>query len=430
MALRAYAALLFVAGVAMAGWGPLWFGSHLHEIPWGKAALIRMVGAVLLAAGVLAVGLSAEDSLGRKRMLPWFIAAHAVVWTMLVIQSAGPLGDVAMARHVAWTMLAVILGLLYVRFPSEWPAPRPASLALSASRQRSDSTSLGLQEQQIREAAAQEERNRLARDLHDAIKQQIFAIQTSAATAEARLGADVAGARDALAQVRQSAREAMTEMEAMLEQLRVAPLGSTGVVEAIRKHCEALAFRTGAVVDVQVGQLPSENALGPGAYQAIFRIVQEALANVGRHSRARHVAVSLGTTPACVEVRVRDDGRGFDENAASGGMGMHNMRTRAREIGGSVEIGKADGVGTLVTLSIPFETADARRHLRRRALGLAALLGVAIVLLLVNLVEKGPGLGNVSLVVFGLLFAGHLRTWLRLRRAGDSLGPTHESPTS
>ena len=63
-------------------------------------------------------------------------------------------------------------------------------------------TSGGLYEQQIREAAAQEERNRLARDLHDAVKQQIFAIQTSAATAEARLDADPAGTREALAQVR------------------------------------------------------------------------------------------------------------------------------------------------------------------------------------------------------------------------------------
>lgn len=60
----------------MAGWEPLWLGSHLHEIPWGKAALIRMVGAVLLAAGVLAVGLSAEDSPGRKRMLPWFTSCN------------------------------------------------------------------------------------------------------------------------------------------------------------------------------------------------------------------------------------------------------------------------------------------------------------------------------------------------------------------
>lgn len=210
VALRAYAALLIMAGVVTAGWAPLWLGSHLHEIPWGRAALIRMVGAVLLAAGVFAVGLSAEDSPGRKRMLPWFIAAHAVVWAMLVIQIAGPLGGIVMARNAAWAMLAVILGLLYVRFPSEWQAPRPVSLAPSPSRQPSDSRSFGLQEQQIREAAAQEERNRLARDLHDAIKQQIFAIQTSAATAEARLGADVAGARDALAQVRQSAREAMT----------------------------------------------------------------------------------------------------------------------------------------------------------------------------------------------------------------------------
>lgn len=98
-------------------------------------------------------------------------------------------------------------------------------------------------EQRIRDAAAQEERNRLARDLHDAIKQQIFAIQTSAATAETRFDADPAGAREAVAHVRQSAREAMAEMEAMLDHLRVVPLENAGLVEAIRKQAEARAAR-------------------------------------------------------------------------------------------------------------------------------------------------------------------------------------------
>lgn len=415
LALRVYAAVVGLCGFFLAAWGPMWFGAHLLELPWGRAAIIRMIGAVIMAVGVSAAGLATADQRTLRRMLSWFIGGHVVVWLMLEVQIAGPLGDHPLARQASWVMLTVILGLLYIRFPSA-PAPRRAPSVLTVpERDYSKAASPGLYEQQIREAAAQEERNRLARDLHDAVKQQIFAIQTSAATAEARLAADPSGARDAVAEVRQSAREAMAEMAAMLEQLQVAPLGNTGLVEAIRKQCEALAFRTGADVDLEVGQLPEQDALEPGAHQAIFRIVQEALANVGRHARARHVRVSLETMPTRLEVRVEDDGLGFDRSTTPGGMGIQNMRARASEIGGSIEVG-GEGGGTLVALSVPFETMDTRRYRRRRALALAVLLAAGTVLLLLNLFENGPALGNVSLVVFALLFMHHFRTWLRLRR--------------
>ena len=122
---------------------------------------------------------------------------------------------------------------------------------------------------------------------------------------------------------------------------------------------------------VEVAPWPSEDALPPGAHEAIFRIVQEALANVGRHARAQHVRVSLDATPLRVEVRVQDDGTGFDQSDVSRGMGLHNMRARAAEIGGSIEVSRADGTGTLVTLSVPFETEDARQYDQKQALSLA-----------------------------------------------------------
>ena len=109
-------------------------------------------------------------------------------------------------------------------------------------------------EEQIRQAARQEERARLARDLHDAVKQQLFVIQTAGATAQARLSTDIDGARAAVDQVRAAAREAMTEMEVMLDQLQGAPIENAGLLAFLKKHCEALGFRTGAEVTFDAGR--------------------------------------------------------------------------------------------------------------------------------------------------------------------------------
>jgi signal transduction histidine kinase len=241
-------------------------------------------------------------------------------------------------------------------------------------------------EQRIREAAGQEERNRLARDLHDSIKQQIFVIQTAAATAEARFTADEAGARQAIEQVRSSAREAMVEMEVMLDQLRAAPLGNVGLVESLKKQCEALGFRTGARVEFTGTALPPVETIPPGAQQTIFRIAQEALANVARHARATLVEVTLGTTDTgALQLKVTDDGAGFDAARAASGMGLSNMQARAAEAGGSVTVRSQPG-NTSVVLSVPagIRQADWGNY-RRRVFGWAALVVIFVVVIVLDL---------------------------------------------
>jgi signal transduction histidine kinase len=433
LALRIYAALIGLGGVALAARAMAWGGAPAADPSPGRTAVLGMWSAMMLAAALVAAGLSSTDVLTRRRLLPWFIAGHAAVWLMLQAQFLVSVGDVHIARQASWIMLTVIVGLLYLLEPSPGArtrrrlllsvAGRDATVTSGGFRVRHVDAESAVYEQQIREAAAQEERNRLARDLHDAVKQQIFAIQTSAATAEARMDTDPAGARAALTQVRQSAREAMGEMEALLSQLRVAALGNTGLVEAIRKHCEALAFRTGANVAVEVAPWPNEDALPAGAHQAIFRIVQEALANVGRHARARQVRVALDASTQRIEVRVQDDGTGFDTMQASAGMGLHNMRARAAEIGGTIEVGRAQGGGTLVTLSVPFQTQDEVQYLRRQALGFAAAYGLVIAFNLVNLSRNRLEQASIVLM-FLLLLMGQLRTWWRLRgRSGPVATP-------
>jgi signal transduction histidine kinase len=239
-------------------------------------------------------------------------------------------------------------------------------------------------EHRIQMAASQEERHRLARDLHDSIKQQLFAIHTAAATAQARFDGDTGGARVAVEQIRASAREAMAEMDAMLHGLRAAPLENTGMVEALKQACEALAFRTGASVEFLPGDLPPSASLPPGVTDAIFRVAQEALSNVARHARASHVRVTLERTGRQLQLVVKDDGSGFDQARAAHGSGLANMRARAAEYEGRLEVVSTPGAGTRLSLAIPVvaDPDDAKYYLRR-AIGFCAvgLLNVVVPIL-------------------------------------------------
>ena len=117
----------------------------------------------------------------------------------------------------------------------------------------------------------------------------------------------------------------MTEMEVMLEQLQAAPLENAGLVASVRKQCDALGFRTGARVTFDVGTLPADSALDPGTRQALFRVAQEALANVARHARARNISVSLGSIDGQLVLTVQDDGSGIkpEGTTARHGHGQH-----------------------------------------------------------------------------------------------------------
>jgi signal transduction histidine kinase len=237
-------------------------------------------------------------------------------------------------------------------------------------------------EEQIRQAARREERARLAADLHDAVKQQLFVIQAAAATVQARFDTDAPGARAAIEQVRTATREAMTEMDAMLDQMHASPVENVGLIEALSKQCEALGFRTGAAVTFSHEPLPPATSLGPGAQPAIFRVAQEALANVARHARARQVTVRLGVRKRALVLDVVDDGAGFDPIAQrpAMGMGIRNMQARAAEIGGHFDLASGPGKGTTVSLSVPLTARSARAYLFL-SVTFASVLAVATVLL-------------------------------------------------
>ncbi|MEA2560186.1 MAG: hypothetical protein QOH06_1690 [Acidobacteriota bacterium] len=254
------------------------------------------------------------------------------------------------------------------------------------------------------EAAAQQERRRLARDLHDSIKQQLFSIKLSSAAAEERWESDPGGARAALADVRKSAHAAMVEMQAMLSQLRPQPLATAGLVEALREQCEALGYRCGIPVHFEIGDLPPDSRLPDSARETLFRIAQEALSNIARHARARTVHVQLGKAehegaPALL-LQVRDDGQGFGPAGRSAGMGLRNMRERLEAVHGALEVRSAPGEGTEVRacapLAPPKAPADPVRNLMAQA---------PFVMLLVFIMDK-PNIAFALIALLALLPAG------------------------
>lgn len=280
--------------------------------------------------------------------------------------------------------------------------------------------------QQAREAAALAERNRIARDLHDSIKQQIFGINASAAAARAYWQREnMEGAREAVGDIERSAEEAQVEMQALLQQLRPAPLENTSLLEALHTQAQALGFRTGARVEVDLAALPEPDRFVPGTQEAIFRLVQEAFANIVRHARARAVWLTLGIAGQALHITVRDDGQGFDPAQVRSGMGLCNLRERTRALQGHLEVRSRLGQGTTVLITIPLvealrnpEEEERSRYELARALELArrgyqfcaktSLLGVVLGLVgILTLVNPLFGLAVVASLLVAI--AGYAR---------------------
>lgn len=256
--------------------------------------------------------------------------------------------------------------------------------------------------QQASEAAAQAERNRIARELHDSIKQQIFSMSVSAAAARALWrGENSEEAREAVEDIQRSAKEAQVEMQALLQQLRPAPLENTSLVEALYVQAQALGFRTGAQMHVDLEALPENDRLLPGTQEAIFRLVQEAFTNIAKHARARTIWLALHTKGQALRIEVRDDGQGFDTAKVRNGMGLNNLHERAQELHGRVEVNSQPGQGTTVLISIPLlealysPTEEARQRYELAHAGELAMRGYQ---LCTNASFLGTALGLAGIV--------------------------------
>lgn len=215
---------------------------------------------------------------------------------------------------------------------------------------------LAEQNAQLAEQAAQlatiEERNRLARDLHDTVSQELFSLTMLAAAAQRLIHSDPKLAAAQLEEIQATTKRTLQETRSLIFALRPAMLDNRGLAPALRDLIQGARERQGLDVELFIS---GERLLPLEQEQALFRIVQEALANVVRHSGVRQASVSLtyGDKETCLEVS--DLGRGFDVNAARNPrcIGLDSMAERSKVLGGSFSIESELGRGTIVRVRIP-----------------------------------------------------------------------------
>lgn len=204
-------------------------------------------------------------------------------------------------------------------------------------------------------AAQEEERARIARDLHDELGQQLTAVMVGLRTVQD--GTTVEECRERAAAAARAGAGALDSVRAIARGLRPAVLEDLGLVPAVERLCEELR----SVHDLEVSlklEVPSDRRFPTAVEVCVYRLLQESLTNAARHSGATRVMVELRASARAVELEVSDDGRGFDLAATPpGSTGLDGMKERVAMLDGQLRITAGNGQGTRVLVSLPLDEA-------------------------------------------------------------------------
>jgi signal transduction histidine kinase len=208
------------------------------------------------------------------------------------------------------------------------------------------------------ELARVEERNRLARDLHDTVKQQTYAARMQLSAAKNVLEADPPAAAQHLESALQLNRETQQELRLIIEELRPAGLEGKGLAEAVKEYAARWQQHTGIKVETLI---QGERPLPLEVEQALYRVLQEALSNVSRHAEAEAVTITLRMTPERLYLTVADNGRGFEPAAvAPNSLGLTSMKQRTEAAGGTLKVKSTLSAGTAVTAEVELVPVPAK----------------------------------------------------------------------
>jgi signal transduction histidine kinase len=209
-----------------------------------------------------------------------------------------------------------------------------------------------------KQLALLEERQRLARELHDSVTQALYSLTLYADAARRAFSRKQWQALEKnLQEVHDMAREAMLDMRLLVFEMRPLILEKEGLVSALRARLAAVEGRSGLRAEVVVVR---ERRLPVAVEEEIYRIAQEGLNNVVKHASARNVKILLKYDPDSLNLELVDDGKGFDPQLASqsGGIGIRGMQERVQQLGGRLEIQSVPGEGTRLMVEIPVNSGN------------------------------------------------------------------------
>ncbi|WP_433273744.1 sensor histidine kinase [Pseudonocardia xinjiangensis] len=334
------------------GWSPVLLGGWAILLAGIGVLWWRRSHPVLVLVGTTAVALT-YYLLGYPpgpEPLPFVVALYAaaghgprkVSWTTVALVPV-VVGSVEIIRNEPRENLALVMAVLaLVVVSGELARARRASV------QALEDRALAAERTREQEAARQvaEERLRIARELHDVLAHHlsVISIQAGAAAVRGRERPEVVD--DALRTIRASASEALTEVRSALGVLRAEPAPTLAGLADLLARTRAAGPAVELTVDGELTDLPAT------VQSAAYRIVQEALTNVVRHSGATAARVRLCRQPTCLIVEIGDDGRGTAD-AARDGYGLRTMRERAAALGGDLDVDTAGPRGVRVSARLP-----------------------------------------------------------------------------
>ena len=203
--------------------------------------------------------------------------------------------------------------------------------------------------QQAEQVAVLEERQRLARELHDTVSQELFALAMMLGATRNILPEANGEAREQLGRAEEVARRAQASMRGLIRALRPVELGSRSLAAALESLLDEVGERQGVMTQLQV---QVSDPLPAGIEDALFRIAQEAVSNAVRHGQPTRIAVTLRRSGPDLSLAVADNGCGFDPASVAVHIGLGSMRERAAEIGGQLTVRSRPGAGCTVDLRL------------------------------------------------------------------------------
>lgn len=209
----------------------------------------------------------------------------------------------------------------------------------------------------VHSAAIIEERQRLARDLHDAVSQQLFALTMLSEATAAVMDAGGTPDREQIREVAWLAAQIQQEMRALLLHLRPVQLDGESLAEGLESLVDEIRKKSGLQFELSVQPLPS---IARGVENHLFRVVQEALANILRHAEAGKATVHLFAKDGELFLQIADNGRGFDPTQQmKASYGLQTMRERCEEIGGRMLVTSRPGAGARIDIRVPIRGKEA-----------------------------------------------------------------------